>query len=129
MATPGYDADIDIGRGAMRRVEVIEVDDRDGVQMVKVMGLADEIFEFPYRGQPFGLTTVPTVGSIGYAFLAAGRPDQCFLMGLEHPDQRPKGRKEGESIMYAKKQQRVEMDDAGNVLIKSPNGIVHINPA
>lgn len=118
-----------IGSGVMRRVEVIEVDDKDGVQKVKVMGLADEVFEFPYRGQGYGMTTVPTKGAIGYVMMANGRPDQAYLMGLENPDERPNNRQEGEAIMYAKPGQKVDMDKDGNVTIKSAGGgIVHINP-
>lgn len=124
-----YIADNDIGRNVMRRVEVIKVDDSGPVQMVTVMGLADEIFDLPLRGQPHGLTTVPPVGSIGYVMMAGGRPDQAFLMGLEHPEQRPNNREPGESILYATPGQRVDMDKNGNVLIKSASGgVVHINP-
>ncbi len=123
-----YDADVDASRNVMRRVEVVEVDDTGPIQKVTVVGLADEYFELPLRGQPHGLTTVPQVGAVGYLFLGNGRPDQAFLMGLEHPDERPNERVEGESIMYAKKKQRVELDDNGDILMKSPEGIIHINP-
>lgn len=115
--------------GAMRRVEVIKVDDADGVQKVTVMGLADEVFELPYRGQLHGLTGVPKVGALGYMLLAQGRPDQAFLLGLEHPNDRPKDRATGETVLYASPGQRVEMDDDGNTIIKSaPGAIVHVNP-
>ncbi len=115
--------------GAMRRVEVISVDDRDGVQKVRVMGLADEVFELPYRAQAHGLTGVPKVGAVGNLFLANGRPDQAFLMNLEHPDDRVKNRESGETVMYATPGQKVEMDKDGNVKIRSVNGgTVHVNP-
>lgn len=114
--------------GAMRRVEVISVDDRDGVQKVRVMGLADEIFELPYRGQGHGLTGVPKVGAVGYMFLAQGRPDQAFLLNLEHPDDRVKNRQTGETVMYATPGQTVEMDAAGNTIVRTP-GVFHVNPA
>jgi len=121
-----YDDDFS---SVVRRVEVVKVDDRDGVQKVTVMGLADEYFELPYRGQGHGLTSVPKVGAVGYAFLANGRPDQAILMGLEHPDDRPKERQEGEAVMYATPGQKLEMDKDGNTIIKSAaGGIVHINP-
>jgi phage baseplate assembly protein V len=124
-----YYADTHIGRGVMRRVEVVEVDDTGPIQKVTVMGLADEFYELPLRGQPHGLTSVPKVGSVGYLMLANGRPDQAFLMGLEHPDDRPTGRAEGEATMYATPGQRVDMDKDGNVAIRSAaGGVVHINP-
>lgn len=123
-----YAADVDLGRNVMRRVEVIDVDDSGPIQMVRVMGLADEIFELPLRGQPHGMTSVPPKGAIGYVMMAGGRPDQAFLMGLEHPEQRPNGRDSGEAIMYATPGQRIDLDRDGNVLIKSAGGVVHINP-
>ncbi len=114
--------------GAMRRVEVVAVDDRDGVQKVRVMGLADEVFELPYRGQPHGLTSVPKVGAVGYLFLAQGRPDQAFLFGLEHPDDRPKERATGEVVMYGGAQQQVEHKANGDTIVRTPSGIFHVNP-
>lgn len=121
-------ADGHIGRSAMRRVKVVEVDDTGPIQMITVQGLKGEFFKFPYRGQPHGMTSFPTVGSVGYVFLASGRPDQAFLMGLEDPQLRPKSRVEGETVVYAKEGQTAEFDSNGNILLKSPNGIVHINP-
>jgi phage baseplate assembly protein V len=115
-----YDADGDIGRNVMRRVEVIAVDDTGPIQKVTVMGLADEVFDLPLRGQGHGLTTVPPVGSIGYVMMAGGRPDQAFLMGLEHPEQRPNDRQPGESIMYATPGQRIVMDKDGNTAETAP---------
>lgn len=115
-----YEADGDIGRNVMRRVEVIAVDDSGPIQKVTVMGLADEVFDLPLRGQGHGLTTVPPVGSIGYVMMAGGRPDQAFLMGLEHPEQRPSGREPGESVMYATPGQKVIMDKDGNTDQTSP---------
>jgi phage baseplate assembly protein V len=124
-----YNADIDIGRNVLRRVEVIEVDDSGPIQKVTVKGLADEIFELPLRGQPHGLTGVPKKGAIGYVMMANGRPDQAFLMGIEHEEDRPKEREPGESTMYATPGQQVHMDKNGNVVITSAGGgTVHINP-
>jgi len=121
-----YDDDFS---SVMRRVEVIKVDDREGVQKVTVMGLADEVFELPYRGQGHGLTSVPKVGSVGYAFLVNGRPDQAVLTGLEHPDDRPKNLESGESTMYATPGQKVEMKSNGDVLVRSAGGgKIHLNP-
>jgi len=127
--TMNYDADVDMGRNVTRRVEVIEVDDSGPIQMVKCMGLADEYFELPLRGQPHGFTGNPRVGAIGYVMMANGRPDQAFLMGLEHPDDRKKDREAGETTMYASPGQEINGDKDGNWVIKSQGGgTVHINP-
>lgn len=124
-----YHADTDIGRNVLRRVEVIEVDDKGPIQKVTVMGLADEIFEFPLRGQPHGLTSVPKKGAIGYVMMANGRPDQAFLMGLEHEDDRKNfaDRKAGESTHYGGEKQEVFHDKNGNTNINTPGGTVYIN--
>lgn len=122
-----YDDDFS---SVVRRVEVVKVDDSKPIQMVTVMGLADEYFELPYRGQGHGLTSVPKVGAIGYAFLVNGRPDQAMLFGLEHPDDRPKNLESGEATMYATPGQKVEMKSNGDVLIKSAGGAkIHLNPS
>lgn len=122
-----YDADMDIGRNVLRRVEVIEVDDSGEIQMVRLMGLADEVFEMPLRGQNFGRTAVPTKGSIGYVLMANGRPDQAFGLQLEDPEIRPRNLKPGEVQTYAKEKQRILMDAKGDQHIDTPKGIVYIN--
>jgi phage baseplate assembly protein V len=114
-------ADAHAGRGMVRRVEVIEVDDSGDSQIVTMMGLADEIFKISMRHQAHGLTGVPRKGAIGSIFLAGGRPDQAFVINLEHPDDRIKGKDPGATTVYS--------SDGKNVEIRSPGGgEVHINP-
>jgi phage gp45-like len=120
--------DAHIGRSVMRRVKVVEVDDADGIQKVTVQGLKGEYFKMPYRGQPHGMSSVPEVGMVGYVFMASGRPDQAFLMGLEDPELRPKDKVGGETRIYGKHENLAEFDDNGNILLHSPNGIIHLNP-
>ena len=117
-----YDQDRHIGRNSVRRVKVVKVDDSGPIQRVTVTGLADEEFELPLRGQGHGLSGVPPVGSVGYAYLANGRPDQAFIRGLEHPDYRPKDRAEGEVVIYAKAGQSIDMNENGDVNIKPKAG-------
>ncbi|ADJ23045.1 Mu-like prophage protein GP45-like protein [Hyphomicrobium denitrificans ATCC 51888] len=116
-----FHADRHAGRGMVRRVEVIEVDDKGESQIVTMKGLADEIFKISMRGQGHGLTGVPRVGAIGHLFLAGGRPDQAFVLNLEHPDDRIKGKDPGATTIYS--------SGGKNVEIRSPaGGEVHINP-
>lgn len=123
-----YRADVNIGRSVSRRVEVVSVEDDGEIQKVTVMGLADEYFELSFRAQGHGLSTVPIVGSVGYLHMANGRPDQAFLTGLEHPAYRPKDQVEGEAMVYAKQGQTMHFDDDGNVIVRTPGGIYHVNP-
>lgn len=125
-----FDVDQHIGRNLARRVEVIEVDDSGPIQSITVVGLADEYFTLPLRGQPFGLSGVPPVGSIGYLFAANGRLDQGFLIGMEHPDYRPRDLVSGSCRMYGKEGQEITQDELGNTIIKSgASGVVKINPS
>jgi phage gp45-like len=127
----GWDADVHAGRSSSRRVKVIEVDDREDIQMATLEGLADEQFKLSYRGQSHGFTSVPKVGAVGYLFMGNGRPDQAFVMGLEHPDDRKKfnNQEPGESTHYGGADQQVKHDKDGNTHIKTPGGIVYINCA
>lgn len=96
----GYLGDVHIGRNQLRRVEVVAVEDTGKQQLVTVKGLEGEVMKLAYRGQYFGASGVPPVGSDGFALLVGGRPDQAILMGLEHPDHRPTGLGEGERVLY-----------------------------
>lgn len=95
-----YFGDTDIGRNQLRRVEVLEIDDSGGQQVAIVQGLAGEVMKLAYRGQYFGATGVPPVGSDGFAMLVAGRPDQAVFIGIEHPDHRYRNLKPGEKAIY-----------------------------
>lgn len=124
-----FDADLHIARNLARRVEVVEVDDSGPIQTITVVGLADEYFTLPLRGQPFGLSGVPPVGSVGYLFAANGRLDQGFLTNMEHPDHRPRDLASGACQLYGKAGQSILHDEHGNVIVRpGPGGIVDINP-
>lgn len=115
-------ADVHVGRNAIRRVEVTGVDDSGGQQTATVRGSDGESFGVAINGQNFGFTSVPPIGSVGYAFMANGRPDQAFLLGMEHPDFRPKDQSDGGVIMYGEQGQFIGMGDDGNLVISAPTG-------
>lgn len=102
-----YPADQHGHRNIIRRVEVIEVDDKLPQQKMWVKGLHGEEIKNAYRAQPFGLSSVPPAGSEGYAFSMAGRPDQIFFLVTEHKDYRPVDKKPGETFLY---------DQFGNII-------------
>jgi phage gp45-like len=109
---------------------VVKVDDSEDIPRVTVEGLDGEEWDLPLRGQPHGMTSVPKPGMVGYLYCANGRPDQAYLGTLEDPKKRKEfaDRKEGENTLYADKNQEIHMNENGDMLLKSPNGIVHINP-
>lgn len=122
-----WQADRHATRNVIRRVKVVEVDDKPEIQEVTVEGLADEEIKLGLRGQPHGLTGNPRKGAVGYLFAANGRPDEGFLYGLEHPEDRVKDAKEGESHQYAAKGQRMAILKNGNLQHHTPKGRLYIN--
>lgn len=57
-------------------------------------------------------------GSHGYVNMPGGNPDLAHVISLEHPDHRPTGTTEGESMQYAMWGQKVYCKADGSVLIK-----------
>jgi phage gp45-like len=89
---------------------------------VTVRGLDGEQYTAP-SGQVFGLTSSPPVGSVGYAFAGNGRPDQAFLLNLEHPDFRPVGQDPGAVKLYGQAGQFIGMGSDGNLVISAPGEV------
>lgn len=102
----------------MRRVTVMEIDDANPQQTIWAKGLYGEEIKGAYRAQGHGLSTVPPVGSEGFAFSLAGRPDQMFFLESEHPDHRPKGQQPGDAVLY---------DAYGNTIKMESGGVTHNN--
>ena len=128
-----YAGDIDIGRNVLRRVEVIEVNDEGTQQFATVKGLAGEQIKLAYRGQYFGASGVPPIGSDGFALLIGGRPDQAVLFGIEHKDHRVRGLQPGEKAIYDASGQVIKLiktgpeiviDTPGKVTIKAVGNLV-----
>lgn len=93
-------ADKHSARNALRRVELDYIKDDEGIQRAIVKGYADETIKLAQRGQYFGLSSNPPPGSVGYASLVGGRPDQAMLMGVEHPAHRPTSQQPGDTVLY-----------------------------
>lgn len=89
-----------MGRGQMRRVRLVDVDDRGDQQILIAEGLKGETIRGAARNQHFGSTGAPPVGSVGTAYLIAGRAGQAMFGALEHPDHRPRNLSFGEKAIY-----------------------------
>ena len=124
-----FAADKHVPRNMIRRVQVVEVNDTGELQTITVVGLADEYFTFALHSQPFGLSGVPPVGSVGLLFAANGRLEQGILMGFQDPESRPRNQAPGTVSTYGKAGQAIEHDADGNIIIRpGTGGIVDINP-
>lgn len=121
-----YQNDLNIGRNVLRRIEVIEVDDSGPIQRVIVKGFEGEIMKLPLRGQYFGATGNPPPGSVGYALLASGRPEQSFFLGTEHPEHRPKNLPVGCKKIYNAHGDVVSLVEH-NIRVKSAR--IDLNPS
>jgi phage gp45-like len=95
-----YPTDYLSARLSVRRVELIETDDSGEMQRTTVRGYADEVIKLGHRVQPFGDSGHAPPGAHGLALLVNGRPDQSVLLGLEHPQHRPRNTAVGERVLY-----------------------------
>lgn len=110
-----YDADLNTPRLAIRRAELVETKDSGELQEVTALGYDEEQFKLAHRAQPFGLSSNAPKGSHGVAVVANGRPDQTVLLGMEHPEFRPRNLPEGATKLYDKDGSFVYLDAAGNL--------------
>ncbi len=96
----GYYADLDSSRVTLSRAELMETRDDGDFQLVTAKGMDSEVFRFAGRSMPFGFGSHAPPGSIGHVLSVAGRRDQAWLLGLEHPDHRRRQMPVGTTALY-----------------------------
>lgn len=125
---------------SLRRVSLVEADDRDTLQRLRATGLAGEEFRGVARLQHFGLSSTPPAGAEGVLLAQGGRSDRAHILGLEHPDYRPRGVEAGGTVIYDANGQAVSLVKnnlrivgSGTVTISAPtivlDGNVHLGGA
>lgn len=114
----GFVADQHAARLSIRRAELVETKDEGEFQEAMADGYADEQFKGAHRVQPFGFTSHAPKGSHGLAIVANGRTDQSVILGMEHPEYRPRDQPEGSSRQYDKDGSYCDMDGDGNLATK-----------
>lgn len=87
-------------RGQLRRVILTDVNDQGAQQYASLSGVYGEQMAEVTRLQHFGFNAVPPKGSEGLLLALGGRSDKAFVLGLEHPQYRPKAKNPGESYVY-----------------------------
>ncbi|VTZ27570.1 conserved hypothetical protein [Methylocella tundrae] len=87
-------------KGSLRRVSVVSIDDAGTQQRATLNGLSGEQFKNVVRSQHFGLSTVPPAGGEGVILMQGGRSDRAHVLGLEHPQYRPKNTEQGGTVLY-----------------------------
>jgi phage gp45-like len=103
------------------RFRVISVDDSGPIQKVTGRGEGGERLEDLMRPQPDGLTTVPDVGSLGWAQFAGSR-ERGIVAGLENPDKRPSGQASGTKVFYGANGQKFRMSPDGAITMEGGDG-------
>lgn len=87
-------------RSMIRRATLLATDDTGKQQKMRARGLADEEFKDVVRVQNYGFSSHPPAGAEGLVLALGGRSDRAMFLGMEHPEKRPVGLNEGESILY-----------------------------
>ncbi|MDP3407230.1 phage baseplate assembly protein [Bosea sp. (in: a-proteobacteria)] len=103
------------------RFRVISVDDSGPIQKVTGRGEGGERLENLMRPQPDGLTTVPEVGSLGWAQFAGSR-ERGIVAGLENPDKRPSDQPGGSKILYGPDGQKLNLKPGGAISLEGGDG-------
>lgn len=103
------------------RFRVISVDDSGPIQKVTGRGEGGERLENLMRPQPDGLTTVPEVGSLGWAQFAGSR-ERGIVAGLENPDKRPAGQASGSKVLYGPDGNRINLKPGGAITMEGGDG-------
>lgn len=103
------------------RFRVISVDDSGPIQLVTGRGEGGERLENIMRPQPDGLTTVPDVGSLGWAAFDGSRT-RGIVQGLENPDKRPTGQAGGSKVLYGPDGQKINLKPGGAIAMEGAQG-------
>lgn len=118
-----YDEHDTAVRGLLRRVSVVDVDDTGTQQRLKLSGLKGEELDQVVRSQHYGLSSVPPKGGEGVLLLGGGRSDRAQVLGLEHPEHRPKDGKPGEVVLYDDQKQKVYLSRDGILIDGGANNL------
>lgn len=108
--------------------EIIEESQDSGPY--KKVKMRSDGHEFPATViEPYGLQGSAIKGGMALVIPVNGDMGQAVVIPMPPPKDRVDGHKPGEARLHNHKHgQNVLLDDSGNVLVRSPNGIVHINP-
>jgi len=100
------------------RTELLETQDDGDQQTVTLFGVGGEELTRVHRVQPFGLSSHPPAGSHGIGVALHGQRDLVAVLGLEHPQYRPKATQLGGTVLY-------DMHGSAVSLVQSNMRIVH----
>ncbi|MCW2276383.1 hypothetical protein GJ654_18825 [Rhodoblastus acidophilus] len=104
--------------GDIFRFLLDKVDDSGKLQKIDGKGYAGEEFAGAHRVGHFGYAYNPPKGSHGVGYSPRGMGDLAFMLGMEHPDLRPKDLAPGECRLY---------DAEGNTIFMGLKNGIHIS--
>jgi len=101
--------------------------DSEGLQLVKVDGLNDEVMDKMEHPQPFGFTAhTPPGGQVIAAFIGGSR-DQGVVLVSDHVQHRKKDLEEGETAHYSAFGTHVYLKSDGTVEIETAGTQISVN--
>lgn len=102
-------------RAAITKALVESVIDSGEIQLVKVSGLADEVFDDIERLQNYGLSSNPPSNSEAILVNICGSRDHVLAIVVDNAENRPKDLESGETMVYAKFGNKIKLDKDGNI--------------
>lgn len=82
------------------RARLTGLDDAGALQRASAVGLAGTRYTDVLRLQPFGFSSTPPDGSVGWLMHQSGNYERALALGFEHPDHRPAGLSRGGTRIY-----------------------------
>lgn len=115
------------GRNSALRIYLSSTDDSGTEQYLSAQGLPGESFTRLLRVQPHGFSSHAPAGSHAIGLAPGSRRDQLVVFGGEHPDHRPAGLAEGDSIQYNATPGTSVKCEGGKVIISAGGTTVTIS--
>ena len=97
--------------------------DSGGVQRMQVGALEGETLDNVERFQTFGLSTVPPPGGDVLLGCVAGNRDHPIVIAVNDRSSRPKGLRDGESVLYNSFQCFVSLSAEGDVIVRGARNV------
>lgn len=108
--------------GMIGRAVLEAVNDGEGVQLVQISAMADELHDNVERFQSYGLTSHPHPGGEGVIVFAQGTRSHGLVIAIENRQYRLKALEQGEVALYDDLGQVIHLK-RDQILLQSPNKV------
>ena len=87
-------------RSSLFRTEISQIDDEGDLQVGRALGYSGEELDRVHIVRQHGLASHAPKGSHGIGVAGSGERSLVAVLGLESPGKRPRGLKEGQTVLY-----------------------------